>query len=156
MADTADYCLREVGASPAPAARSGILGRLKRSRVPAPAYGPVDAESSQAPGESVRPVDRLVALQGADGSWSLTAEFAKAIGADLPSLEKHLTGLAGNAPTARRALATALALAWLERHAAAERDEWRLLAGKARAWLDAASIAGRDGRSLEAIAGEAV
>jgi hypothetical protein len=156
MTDTAVYCLREVGAIPAPAAKSGIFSRLKRSHVPAPAYGPVDAESSQAPGESVRPVDRLVALQGADGSWSLTAEFAKAIGAGLPSLEKHLTGLAGNAPTARRALATALALAWLERHAAAERDEWRLLAGKARAWLDAAGIAGRDGRSLEAIAGEAV
>ena len=34
-------------------------------------------------------------------------------------------------------LATALAFAWLDAYAAAERGEWELLAGKAEAWVSA-------------------
>lgn len=162
-------------AGSAPAARSSFLGRLMhlggqgaagrhsasvrektaKFRSSSPVQGPLpQAELEPAPGESVRPVDRLVGLQGADGSWDLTAEFAKAIGARLPALEKRLAGLTGDPSVARRALATALALAWLERHAAAERDEWSLLAEKALAWLASSGARGADGRSLDAIAGE--
>ena len=36
-----------------------------------------------------------------------------------------------------RAWATVVAIAWLERHAPAQVGEWRVLALKARRWLDA-------------------
>ncbi len=77
----------------------------------------------------------LVALQRADGSWDLTPEFASAIGQDLGPLESALTGSTGNRDEARRAWATALALAWLDEHARDAEGEWRLLVEKARRWL---------------------
>lgn len=91
-------------------------------------------ESSAAP-PAVRPLDRLVALQCADGSWELTEELAELLGLTLAVLETHLPGASGDAALARRAWATALALSWLERHACDCRDEWRLLARKAQTWL---------------------
>jgi Ca-activated chloride channel family protein len=84
-----------------------------------------------------RPLDALVALQGADGSWALDAALAKAVSLKLRDLENALRDAIGDAAAARRSLATAVALAWLERHAAAERAEWELLAAKAQAWLEA-------------------
>ena len=77
----------------------------------------------------------LVALQRADGSWDLTPEFASAIGQDLGPLESALTGSTGNRDEARRAWATALAVAWLDEHARDAEGEWRLLVEKARRWL---------------------
>jgi Ca-activated chloride channel family protein len=82
-----------------------------------------------------RPLDVLVALQRADGSWELDAAFAQAVSVKLRDVEKKLRGATGDAGAARRALATAVALEWLEKHAAAERGEWDLLARKATAWL---------------------
>ena len=41
--------------------------------------------------------------------------------------------------------ATALALAWLERNAGDTRDEWRMLAEKARRWLNHAAVRPPDG-----------
>ena len=84
-----------------------------------------------------RPLDAIVALQRADGSWALDAAFANAVCLNLRELEKALRDAAGDASAVRRALATAVALAWLERYAAAERAEWDLLAAKAEAWLEA-------------------
>ncbi|HET7217925.1 MAG TPA: hypothetical protein VFJ02_07745, partial [Vicinamibacterales bacterium] len=78
---------------------------------------------------------RLIELQRADGSWDLTPEFAAAIGCDPGELQSALADATGPEDEARRALATALALAWLEVHARDQREEWRLLADKARAWL---------------------
>jgi Ca-activated chloride channel family protein len=86
---------------------------------------------------ALRPLDVLVALQRADGSWELDGELARAVSATLRSFEKALTAAVGDAGTARRALATAIALEWLEKHAAGERDEWELLAAKATRWLAA-------------------
>jgi Ca-activated chloride channel family protein len=77
----------------------------------------------------------IVALQRANGSWDLTPEFAAAIGADLARIEALLPVTAGDRGETRRAWATALALAWLDRHAADAAGQWRLLADKARAWL---------------------
>jgi hypothetical protein len=51
-------------------------------------------------------------------------------------LERALANASGPAEDARRAWATALALAWLEKEARDSQDEWRLLAVKARKWLD--------------------
>jgi Ca-activated chloride channel family protein len=87
------------------------------------------------PRAAVRPLDALVALQRADGSWELTAEFAKTLSLTLRRLEAALDDATGNPSTSRRALATALALEWLEQHAAADRGEWEWLAMKATRWL---------------------
>ena len=84
---------------------------------------------------SMRPLDRLVALQGADGSWKLTNELAQALGwPDSKRLKKAL-GRPLTSQADEKAAATALALTWLERDCADTRDEWRLLADKGRDWL---------------------
>jgi Ca-activated chloride channel family protein len=87
----------------------------------------------------------LVALQRADGSWDLTPDFAAAIGHDLAPLESPLRGVIGNADEARKAWATALALAWLDTHAHDVEDQWRLLAAKGRGWLRGVSARLADG-----------
>ena len=87
--------------------------------------------------QALRPLDVLVSLQRADGSWDLTAELAGFLSLTLRRLEKELRHAIGDRDTARRALATALAVAWLEAHAAADRGEWDLLAGKAEAFVSA-------------------
>ena len=84
---------------------------------------------------STRPLDRLVALQAADGSWKLTNDLAQTLGwPDAQQLKKAwprpLTSKADE-----QAAATALALIWLDRNCKPTRDEWRLLADKAREWL---------------------
>jgi hypothetical protein len=78
----------------------------------------------------------LASLQRADGSWRLEPALANLLERELRELENAVPA----APTnrlARDAWATALAVAWLERHAATLEHEWRLLADKARRWLDA-------------------
>ena len=91
-------------------------------------------------GSSTRALDRLVALQKAEGSWDLDEELATVLGVPLATIEKALAGMPGDPALLRRAGATALALFWLERSAADAKDEWRLLARKARAWLDASGV----------------
>jgi hypothetical protein len=96
-----------------------------------------------------RPVDRVVGLQGADGSWDLTKEFAGAVGIGRRELERefdevmqrllgHLQGPVAGGPgedVCRRAFATALALRWLEAKCVDTRQEWDGLAQKAYEWL---------------------
>jgi Ca-activated chloride channel family protein len=98
---------------------------------PAPSY----VSESTTPPLTLRALDRLVALQRADGSWDLTTELAEVLGQTLSALEAELSGAQGDLALARRAWATALALRWLELHAGDCRDEWRLLARKAEGWL---------------------
>jgi Ca-activated chloride channel family protein len=85
---------------------------------------------------ALRDLDRLVALQSADGSWDLTPEFAEIVGRSLDELEAELRGAPGGRVVARRVMATALALEWLEANAGSERAEWEMLADKARRWLE--------------------
>lgn len=97
-----------------------------------------------------------MSLQRADGSWELTPDLAEALQIDLRSLEDGLT-LVGRVKDAKRVWATALALAWLERHAAEAQGEWMLLARKAEAWLvdragDAKTLATWREAAREAIA----
>ncbi|MBK6408006.1 MAG: hypothetical protein IPF66_25155 [Holophagales bacterium] len=89
---------------------------------------------------STRALDRLVALQKADGSWDLDEDLASVLGIPLATVEKALAGIPGDPALFRRAGATALALCWLERSAAKAKGEWRLLARKASAWLDATGV----------------
>jgi hypothetical protein len=94
---------------------------------------------------STRALDRLVTLQRADGAWDLTDELAKVLGVPLHELETKLRGQRG--PDHRRALATALALLWLESNARDAETEWTLLARKAGQWLDRCPVHPADGRS---------
>jgi hypothetical protein len=82
-----------------------------------------------------RALDPLVVLQRADGSWDFDDELAAVLGVRLRKLRKKLEGATGDPEEAARAWATALALAWLESNASESRDEWELLADKAKAWL---------------------
>jgi hypothetical protein len=84
---------------------------------------------------SPRPHDRLVGLQRADGSWDLDEAFADAVWMHLATLEEATAGAAGDDDTVRRALATAVAVVWLETHALDAMVEWELLADKGVRWL---------------------
>jgi hypothetical protein len=88
---------------------------------------------------------RLIALQHANGSWDLTEELAEIIGRDLAELESALAGATGDAAEVTRAWATALSLAWLRLEARDAETEWRMLARKARRWLDDVRAVPRDG-----------
>jgi len=110
--------------------------------------GATDAGASYSAGvTATSSLHKIVALQRANGSWELTPELADAIGFDLSRLEKALPDATGKPAQARRAWATALALAWLRAHAADAEDQWRLLAVKAQAWLDADGSVPSDGRA---------
>ncbi|HEU4893671.1 MAG TPA: hypothetical protein VFT47_19085 [Vicinamibacterales bacterium] len=98
-------------------------------------------------GAPADPLQRLIALQHADGSWGLTPAFAAAIGRTLADLDKALSAVAASTSAIRQAWATALAVAWLERNAADAAAEWRLLADKARRWLDGLGTVPPGGRS---------
>ena len=100
--------------------------------------------------QALRPLDVLVSLQRADGSWDLTAELAGFLSLTLRRLEKELRHAIGDRDTARRALATALAVAWLEAHAAADRGEWDLLAGKAGSFVSTSGTEPAAGRGWSA------
>jgi hypothetical protein len=95
--------------------------------------------------EVLGPMHALIDLQRADGSWALTRELAHALGIELRQLTSLISQVSGDRDEVRAAWATALALAWLARHAAAAEDQWRLLARKAQAWLDGVSAAGPGG-----------
>ena len=95
----------------------------------------------------VRDMVRLIELQRADGSWDLTAELATATGYGFKMLELALAGATGEKDEIRRAWATALALAWLEEHARDNEQEWRMLATKARTWLDGVTARPAGGKS---------
>ena len=91
-------------------------------------------------------LQRLIRLQAANGTWDLTGELADLIGKPLDVLEREIAEAAGSREY-RLAWATALAIAWLRRHAAEAREEWEMLAGKAESWL-ATSAPARADRSL--------
>jgi len=137
MAGPADVCYDvarcESDAAPLMSSRLSFM-----SRVPA------------ATRDSSRPHDRLISLQRADGSWDLTDEFARAVSIKLRDLEKALRDSIGDPEIARRALATAIAIAWLERHAGGTRHEWEMLAEKAGRWLEACRTAPREGTGWDA------
>lgn len=80
--------------------------------------------------------DRLVCDQRADGTWALPSLAAEVLGRDVDDVRAAMPVFAGHLADAECAWATALAVAWLERHAADREEEWRLLADKTLAWLD--------------------
>ena len=110
---------------------TGWLGRVMRQR---PSRG---IAGSEVP--SPRALDRLIALQHADGSWDLEAALADVIGVPLKELDSRLVGATGAPHDIRRAWATALALTYLAKRESDSRQEWTLLAQKASRWLEGAA-----------------
>ncbi|HVG85917.1 MAG TPA: VIT and VWA domain-containing protein [Vicinamibacterales bacterium] len=94
--------------------------------------------SRESPGQRAArpPLDAVVALQRADGSWELTEKLARAVGVEWTHLTSASAEVSGT-PDHGRIWATMVALAWLARHADESRDEWQLLAQKAEGWLSA-------------------
>lgn len=86
------------------------------------------------PGDDVRVLDKVVGLQRADGSWNLDADLVAAVGIPYPKLRDAVAAEEDPAAAAR-ALATAVALVYLELHASKEKAEWRMLGRKAEKWL---------------------
>ena len=99
------------------------------------------------PASGASGMDAIVALQRAGGWWDLDEALACALGLDVATLRALLP----DGCDARR-WATAVAIAWLERHAASQEDEWRLLVRKARQWLREAEGAESSGLLLDAAA----
>lgn len=92
-------------------------------------------------------MDALVALQAADGSWDLSRPLAAIIGRRISEIQAALARTSAGGDGIRRAWATALALAWLQLNAADRQDEWRLLADKARRWLEGVTATPPGGES---------
>ena len=90
-------------------------------------------------------MQRLIRLQAANGTWDLSRDLADLIGKPLEVLEREIEG-SGASRDYRIAWATALAIAWLRRHAADVREEWEMLAGKAEHWLATSAPPRADGR----------
>ncbi|MBK6900801.1 MAG: VWA domain-containing protein [bacterium] len=79
---------------------------------------------------------QLVLAQQADGSWRLTRELAKAVGAKLKALKLEAASLTHLDPdTAAAVVATRWALQTLAVRLAEREVEWSGAAAKARAWL---------------------
>jgi len=100
-----------------------------------------------------RALDDLVQLQRADGSWNLTEELAQILGRKLRTLKSATPDSVGDQEIAQRAWATALAVRWLEVHAAEWAEEWELLARKANQWLLTCQCSPASGKSWMAEAG---
>lgn len=97
---------------------------------------------------------RLVRLQRADGSWELDDRLMEAMGGRFLDWDGLLRQVDGpDDDERRRALATALAVAWLERHAPHYRDEWERASDKARQWLRGCGARIASGESLAEFAG---
>jgi hypothetical protein len=128
----------------APATRQGPPTSLVPPTSPTP---PMRQGQPASMRPSSRPHDRFVALQHADGSWAMDDEFARAVSIKFRDLKRAVREATGDPEIARRALATAIAITWLERHAGDTRDEWVMLAEKARRWLAGCGAAPRGGDS---------
>jgi Ca-activated chloride channel family protein len=132
--------------------RSRLGGNDSHSDASQPS--PDVSDALQRPVGALRPLDVLIALQRADGAWELDQALANAIGVPLGELQRRVSGAIGNIEEAQRAWATALALSFLERDAASSRDEWALLAAKARRWLDDVKTQPPGGGSWREFAGK--
>jgi Ca-activated chloride channel family protein len=77
-----------------------------------------------------RPLDAVVALQRANGSWNLTRDLAARVGIAFDRLQSAR-------PDAIEpdVWATLVALAWLAAHASGDHVEWQGLADKSETWL---------------------
>ena len=109
--------------------RRTLLTRLKRAVTPLGAPPPPAARRPAG-------LDALVKLQSAAGAWELDDALAFVIGRSVDDMRLAAPDIGVARAALARMWATAVAIAWLERYAAAHEGEWRVLAIKARRWLD--------------------
>ncbi|KAL0474865.1 von Willebrand factor type A domain-containing protein [Neurospora intermedia] len=82
----------------------------------------------------LEPLEALVSLQHFDGSWSWTEKLLDILGQSQLTEEDVKKRYGVSMPNTDM-LATALVLAYFEAKLVEERDEWEMLADKAREWL---------------------
>ncbi len=141
------------------AAMDLTVGRMKHmSMGPPQEYGPLPSQPDRGhefpyddfpPNVRTPDHDAVTLLQRADGSWALDKALAKAVGLKLKTLQ-HLAQKLQELPEGEAVVATAAALAYLQLNALDTIQEWRMLAKKAEAWLDA-RLAGTGHERLEVI-----
>jgi Ca-activated chloride channel family protein len=125
-------------------ARSAV--QMPRATAPwPPPTAPIDRRADIFESAPRRPgappaMHELVRMQRASGYWELDSEFARVLRLDPSDLFDRLRHAGIDSEDGARAWATALALVWLERHAAEFQDAWRFLADKARDWLQHISV----------------
>mmetsp|Transcript_3734 Transcript_3734/g.9655 ORF Transcript_3734/g.9655 Transcript_3734/m.9655 type:complete len:927 (+) Transcript_3734:73-2853(+) len=119
-------CDGPCGSAPAAPALPQAAASAAPAFTPAPAHPHVPV-----PSDALQP---LLLLQAFDGSWSLDEQLAAALGVTLVALAPPESGLSENA------WATALGLAYLRTRLQTRQEEWALVAGKARAWLQAGGL----------------
>lgn len=91
----------------------------------------------QAAPPAERPLERVIALQTAEGWWEPAVPLARELGVPLRELRGRMPVYVGERGDAERAWTTALVLCWLTSEWQGEHGVWGLLARKAQAWLDA-------------------
>ncbi|KAK4543914.1 hypothetical protein LTR36_004688 [Oleoguttula mirabilis] len=100
--------------------------------------------------DHVTVMHQLIALQTFSGAWPWSRALTEAL--KITSQQVQLPGCGGHGSD--EAVATALAIAYLETRVAAQKDVWEMVVVKARAWL--AQQIGVDEKGLERVLLEAV
>ncbi|CCC06044.1 unnamed protein product [Sordaria macrospora k-hell] len=93
-------------------------------------YNPEATDVTPEMATYLEPLAALVNLQQFDGSWSWSQQLLDVLGQSQSTEESY-----GVSVPNTNMLATALVLAYLEVKLAHEKDEWEMLADKAREWL---------------------
>ena len=106
------------------------------------------SESRSAKTAAMPSLSSLIALQLANGSWSLTGALSSELGKELKVVEDSCPS---GCPSA--VWATALALSSLKLTYSSQQDEWELVAKKAEAWLKKQSLP--TGLTLQSVHSEA-
>ena len=81
------------------------------------------------------PLEAIVTLQSFEGSWGYREELLKVLGLDTGKLRALENQFGAIFATGTELLATAAVLAYLEVKVAGKKDEWEMLADKARGWV---------------------
>jgi hypothetical protein len=161
--DSTEFALRRNSfsarnmAKPSQAPGSSSSGQISHGSGPPPASPQRISHCAPPPAPAasmshMRPLDHFVNHQKANGSWLLDENLAQAVG---KSLDELTSGMAAGVPA--EAWATALALAALEAKFANQREEWDLLAGKARRWLarELAKLTGDNTKTMDSLLADA-
>jgi hypothetical protein len=90
---------------------------------------PTPTASSAARARDVDVLETLVSLQSFEGYWEWNEALFQKLGVDCRKI------LSGPSMKQSATLATAIVLTFMEAKLAGRKDEWELLAEKARAWL---------------------
>ncbi|KAI9819497.1 MAG: hypothetical protein M1827_006945 [Pycnora praestabilis] len=96
----------------------------------------------------------IIALQNFDGSWELDQALCKCIGTTAEVAEAEMPAASSTQHIAqanrKRVWATILAIIFLEKNLAKEKDTWELVVGKARSWSDGVIGGGLEGWFMDA------